>query len=742
PAVCSYDQTLSYRELDERSNGLARVLTEKGIGKGDVVALFLDRSPEMITSIFAVLKCGAVYLPLDESYPAERLSFVISDSRAKAVIADKPFSVEADIITISPITEREPNAPIVDICGNDPAYIIYTSGTTGVPKGVVTLHKGLSNLLYSYEKIYDLTENDVVLQVASYTFDQSVWDIFGVLCVGGKLVLISRDDVRDPEMIASRCSQEKVTIASFTPAMIAELDPDDFSSLRILDSSGEAANSTVLRRWVGKVKVINTYGPTEYSVNACSYEYKGEEDNVPIGRPILNTRFFVVDKDGKACGVGVEGELCIAGTGLSAGYLGRPELNKEKFVLACDGVGKMYRTGDLVRIRRDGVIEFIGRMDEQVKIRGFRIELGEVDACIRKCEGVEDCCVAVKTMNGDKMLCAYIVGGNVERIREEVQKRLPSYMTPHFFVPITRIPRTLSGKTDASALPLPNVRTASRTSPVTKEQEAVATGVKTVLNCSDVCVEDDFFSLGGDSIKAIRLSAILKTAGYALSVRDVMEKKTVEKMAAGLRPAIEEKTGFSYDTERIEMDKKYGDRVEKVYPLTPLQEGMYFHSLYENSLEYLSQVALKIPSLDVECVYKALRLMFVRYDVLRTAFVSTEDGDVQIVLKDRMPDFSVTSGDVIEIANKDIERGFDLEKDVLFRVTYVKGKQNYLVFICHHLIADGWSNEVLYADFFRYYNRLKKNENFNDLCAEAKEDAKNAPSFSDFVKLLLKKDRT
>ena len=738
-AVTSYDRTLTYRELDERSDGVAAFLKDNGIKKGDCIALRISRCPEMITAIFGVLKAGAIYLPLDESYPEERLLFVLADSGAKAVLTDdegRATELPTFDVRAIPIAPKQKTP----ISGDDGAYYIYTSGTTGRPKGVVTLHKGLSNLLLSYEKIYDLTEKDVVLQVASYTFDQSVWDIFGVLCVGGKLALISRDDVRDPEMIARRCRQEKVTIASFTPAMIAELDPNSFPSLRILDSSGEAANSTVLRRWLGKVKVINTYGPTEYSVNACSYEYKGEEDNVPIGKPILNTRFFVVDKCGKACGAGRKGELCIAGTGLSAGYLGRPGLNEEKFVPACDGVGKMYRTGDLVCIRNDGIIEYIGRMDEQVKIRGFRIELGEVDACVRKCEGVEDCCVAVKMLNGDKILCAYIVGGNVERIREEVKKRLPSYMTPHFFVPITRIPRTLSGKTDVFALPLPDVRTISRTSPATKEQKAVAEAFKAVLNCSDVCVEDDFFSLGGDSIKAIRLSAILKIAGYALSVRDVMGKKTVEQMAEAVRPDIEEEPGLESDTD--ETENKFGDRVEKAYPLTPLQEGMYFHSLYDNTLEYLSQVAIRTAPLDENCLYNALKLLFVRYDVLRTAFVSTEKGGVQLVLKDRTPDFSVADGDVIDIVNRDIERGFDLERDVLFRVTYVRGEQNYLVFLCHHLIADGWSNEALYSNFFRYYDRLKKNENFDDLCAEAKEEAKRAPSFSDFVKRILKKDQS
>ena len=271
-AVSYYGRTLSYRELNEKASSIAAFLQEKGVKKGDCVALYLRRSPEMIAAIFGVLKAGAVYLPLDESYPEERLSFVLSDSGAVCILTDG-LKIKTDLPSFDVKGVPAESEHKVRIGGDDRAYYIYTSGTTGVPKGVITLHKGLSNLLLSYEKIYDLTEKDVVLQVASYTFDQSVWDIFGVLCVGGKLALISYDDVRDPDKIALRCEEEKVTIASFTPAMIAELDPDKFTSLRILDSSGEAASASVLKRWVGKKRVINTYGPTEYTVNSCSYEY-------------------------------------------------------------------------------------------------------------------------------------------------------------------------------------------------------------------------------------------------------------------------------------------------------------------------------------------------------------------------------------------------------------------------------------------------------------------------------------
>ncbi len=451
-----YDTRFTYRRLDEQSDGLAKKLISIGVKKGDVVAVFAHRNCDTIATLFGILKCGAAYLPLDETYPKERLDFVLCDSGAKAVVVGDGLTIETDLPTVSPVQpfcgkcDREVGA-------DDMAYIIYTSGTTGKPKGVVTVHRGLSNLLLSYENIYRLRPSDIVLQVASYTFDQSVWDIFGILCIGGRLVLIGEDDVHDPELIAKYANEKNVTIASFTPAMVAELDPHAFRTLRILDTSGETAHPAVLKKWVGKADVVNTYGPTEYTVNSCSYYYIGKEwEKIPIGSPIYNTRFFVLGKGDSLVGIGMQGELCIGGDGISAGYLNRKELTEEKFIPAIDGKGKMYRSGDLVSWRKDGVIDFYDRIDGQIKIRGFRIELGEIDSVLRSFPDVADCYVGVFDFTGTKAIAAYIVGErDLMEIKTELRKKLPEYMVPQYLVRVGRIPRTLAGKVDKKSLPVP-----------------------------------------------------------------------------------------------------------------------------------------------------------------------------------------------------------------------------------------------------------------------------------------------
>lgn len=746
PALVFYDRSLTYKELDERSDGVAALLKEKGIKKGDVVAVYTHRSPEMIVALFGVLKAGGVYLPLDESYPKERLSFVLSDSGAKAVLSDG-----SEIETSLPvfIGWEELSAPKQKLKpkGKDRAYIIYTSGTTGRPKGVVSLHKGLVNLILSYERIYDLTEKDVVLQVASYTFDQSVWDIFGILCKGGKLALITSDDVRDPERIADYCDRTRVTVASFTPAMLAELDPNKFSSLRVLDSSGEAASAVVLKRWVGKVKVINTYGPTEYTVNSCSYEYKGSEsENVPIGNPINNTRFFVLGKGDSLCGVGMYGELCVAGDGIAEGYLDRPDLSEKKFVPAFDGKGKMYRTGDLVRWLGSGAIEFIDRIDGQVKIRGYRIELGEIDAVLRKIAGVKDCFVGVENRFGGKAIAAYIVGDtSPEAARAELKKTLPEYMVPRFFASVDRIPRTVSGKVDRSALPKPTRYRSTNTRPLTVKEEAVAAAWKELLQVEAVMPEDDFFEMGGDSIKAIRLTTKCYARGLSLSVKDVMTFKTLEGIAAVAEFAVEEKTEKTgvMSEEMLYAEYKFGkDNVEKVYHLTPLQEGLLFHALCdENCPEYNTQVVVESPSFDVVILSRAITLVARRYEVLRTAFLWTEEGGMQVILKDRLPEFISLHGDIREIAEKDLERGFDIEKDPLCRVIYVQdGDKKYIIQNSHHLIVDGWSSAILLKALRQYYRRLKSGEKYEDI-ERALLARKEKSTFSNFVERILSKDK-
>ncbi len=740
-AVDFYARKLTYKELNERSDEVAAFLQEKGIEKGDTVAVCIKRSPEMIVALFGILKAGAAYLPVDESYPAERLAFVLKDSGAKAILADDSLVCKADVPVY---TEWQTEATFVPqkLKGGDRAYIIYTSGTTGQPKGVVSLHKGLSNLLYAYEKIYDLTERDVVLQVANYTFDQSVWDIFGILCIGGRLALITRDDVRDPDRISIYCVGKQVTIASFTPAMIAELNPEDFPTLRILDSSGEAASLSVLKKWSSKT-VVNTYGPTEYTVNACSHIMDDSDTgSLPIGRPILNTKFFVLGKGDGICGTGMNGELCIAGAGLSEGYLNREALSEEKFPALPFGKGRMYRTGDLVRWNKNGEIEFLDRIDEQVKVRGFRIELGEIDSVLRDEQGIKDCFVTLLKKDNDKAIIAYYVGeADVEEVKSKLRERLPDYMIPQYFKHLKRIPRNLSGKVDKAIL--------SKMEPDNEppvflygKQKIVAKVWQELLCVDKVLPTDDFFLMGGDSIKAIRLSAKLLAVGLKISVRKIAEARTLAKISEAAEHSEDEEIESDFSFALQSAVEVYGvDNVEKAYPLTPLQEGMYYHSLlYGDSPEYNTQIVVELPRLNEEVLRKCLRLLAVRYDVLRTMFLHTEKGCIQVVLKNLPPEFNVENGDVKTIAEKDLARGFDLEADTLFRVTYVRqNNKNYLIQNSHHLIMDGWSCGVLLEKIRDIYIRLLKGTPYEKLEEDMLIEAASTPAFSDFVREMLGK---
>ncbi|MBQ3757775.1 MAG: amino acid adenylation domain-containing protein, partial [Oscillospiraceae bacterium] len=460
-AVVFEDTQLSYAELNAKANQLARRLRKLGVRPDDFVAMLTERSLEMIIGIYGILKADGAYVPMDPSYPEERIRYMLNDCKPKAVLTyHAEIKTELPVIDLADSevwTGAPRNLPHVNQ-PNDLAYCIYTSGTTGKPKGVMVEHRGLHNLTVAYTKRYELSAKDTVLQAANYIFDQSVWDIFNTLLIGGRLCLISYDDVRNPEKIAKCCRDNQITAAALTPALIAELDPEEFETLRMLESGGEAARETILKKWVQKNrKVFNTYGPTENTVNSSSYLIKGDEGpRIPIGTPASNISFYIQQGE-VLCGIGVPGELCIAGDSLARGYLNQPELTAEKFVACPYEDGKMYRTGDLARWLPDGNIEYLGRIDEQVKIRGYRIEIKEIEKAIIKIESVRDCAVIVRTdANGEKALYAYVVSDeevSISAIRDTLAQTLPEYMIPAYMTQIEKIPVTRNGKLDKRALP-------------------------------------------------------------------------------------------------------------------------------------------------------------------------------------------------------------------------------------------------------------------------------------------------
>ena len=568
-AVVIGEQELTYRELWERSGSLAGKLgrlikADRGSREEERrVAVIAKRSLSMVVSLWAVLKSGCAYVPILPSYPGDRISYLLSDSRPSAVIlaeTDIPDEVMEKIheAGLPLITVKDSRQTIPEKTGEEcrkispdrPAYLIYTSGTTGRPKGVVVEHRQLANMLDGYNDIYRLGKEDTVLAFAEFVFDQSVWDMFHILTVGGTLCLIPEEIVRDPEALTDYCEEKKVTAASLTPAYLRLLDPERFHSLKLLDVGGEAPDRSLLLKWCGARRVFNTYGPTETTVNATSYLFSGDKglkENVPIGRPVPGTRIYIMNGD-RLSGLGVPGELCIAGRQVTRGYFNRPGLTAEKYVRDPFSEGRMYRSGDLARLMADGNVEFMGRLDDQVKFLGYRIETGEIEAAIRSLEGIADAAVVIKKdAGGEKRLCAYYVskehtGSTSEKyIRQSLKDILPAYMVPGFIVRLNKLPLTVNGKLDKRALPDPVIREekvyqAPRTA-LEKEMEQV---FSTILGTDRCSIDADFLEMGGDSIKAIAVVSALRKRGYRLEAATVLKEGSIERLSRKMGQGREE----------------------------------------------------------------------------------------------------------------------------------------------------------------------------------------------------------
>ena len=707
-AVECYDEKITYRELNKRANNVAEKLREVGVQKEDFVAMFTERSIEMIVGIYGILKAGGAYVPMDIAYPEDRIKYMLEDCKPKVIVTtgfELPFECDIPVINLKDknIYKKDAvNKPIIS-GPKDLAYAIYTSGTTGKPKGVLIEHMGLRNLMVAYTNIYKLKETDVVLQVANYIFDQSVWDIFNILIMGGKLCLISYEDVRNPEAIEKYCNEKKITIASFTPALITELNAKNFRTLRILDSSGEAANLDVLKEWTKYVEVVNTYGPTETTVNASSYYYRGEDlKSIPIGNPIANTKFFVIS-EGKECGIGVPGELCIYGDSLARGYLNRSELTEEKFCKNPIGEGKIYRTGDLVRWLEDGNIEYMGRMDEQVKIRGYRIELGEIVSVIGKIDGIKNAAVIVrKDYYGEKALYAYLVSDekiSIESIKEKLKEDLPDYMIPAYMTQIDSIPVTRNGKLDRRALPEIIISSEEKYRPPTDEiEEGVCEIFTEMLSVNRVGIDDNFFSLGGHSLKVVKLvSKIEEKFNVRIDVKDIFTNATVKQIG----DMIKVNNGAKSDLIVKAEEKEY-------YEMSSVQKRIYLMQMIELGVAYNIPECFKITGdLDVTRIKEAFQELINTHEILRTAFINKNGVLMQKIVDNVMADFEYIEDDISD-ENELLEsliKPFNMDQPSQIRMRIIKRIDSYLIFIDkHHIVSDGVSDGLILEEIISRYN--------------------------------------
>ncbi|KAA2254442.1 amino acid adenylation domain-containing protein [Solihabitans fulvus] len=560
-AVVFEGHTLTYAELNERANRLARLLVERGAGPESLVAVAVPRSLELIVALHAVHKAGAAYLPVDPDYPADRIDYLLTDARCPLLLstariaADLPETpgvprllLDHDELTpllagrpAGNLTDRDRRAPLRP---DHPAYVIYTSGSTGRPKGVVVPHHGIVNRLLWMQDRYGLTPQDRVLQKTSSGFDVSVWEFFWPLLAGATLVVAKPEGHKDPAYLSGLVRDARITTVHFVPSMLqaflGQADPAGCASLRRVICSGEALPRELRDRFFAVLdcELHNLYGPTEASVDVTSWQCVPGTDTVPIGRPVWNTALYVLDAALRPVPPGTAGELYLAGEQLARGYRGRADLTAQRFVADPfrGGGARMYRTGDVARWREDGSVEYLGRADDQVKVRGFRIELGEIESVLAGHPAVDHVAVVVREdQPGVRQLVAYVVSAteaDAADLRAHVADSVPEYMVPAAFVSLAALPVGPNGKLDRRALPAPDFgSSAAWREPNTETERALCELFVEVLGRTEVGPADSFFDLGGDSIVSIQLVSRAKAAGLVFSPRDVFERKTVEALA-------------------------------------------------------------------------------------------------------------------------------------------------------------------------------------------------------------------
>ncbi len=568
-AVACGDAPLSYGDLHARALQLARGLTARGVGPEIVVAVLAVRGIELLTMILAVFKAGGVYLPLDPWHPVPRLTEIITLSRARVVLTSANMAAQAmqavaelsaerprpEVLTSERLlTEESPdeNVPAC-ACGDHLAYVIYTSGSTGVPKGAMVTHEGMLNHLWSKIPALDLSAEDVIAQTASQCFDISVWQFLTALLYGARVQIVSDEIARDPERLLAEVEARGVTVLESVPAMIGAILAHASRELRLrwLLPTGEALQPELARDWLARyprIPLMNAYGPAECADDVAMYAIAapppGQMTRMPIGRPIANTRLYIVDQLMAPCPVGVSGELCVAGIGVGRGYLHDPVRTAEAFVpdpFSQALGGRLYRTGDRARYGVDGIIDYLGRFDEQVKLRGFRIEPGEIEARLCAHSEVREAVVVVREDGGEKRLVGYVVAVgpqlDAEVLRVHLKASLPEYMVPAAFVLLAQLPLTANGKVDRRALPAPEFgASADQYAPPRTPTEEVLCGIwAEVLRLERVGIHNNFFELGGHSLLATQvISRVRQTFQTDPPLRSIFENPTV----AGLGEAL------------------------------------------------------------------------------------------------------------------------------------------------------------------------------------------------------------
>jgi len=772
-AVVDGGEELSYEELNRRGNRVGHQLREVGVGPGKVVGLLGRRSASFLVGLMGILKAGGAYLPLDAKAPVKRQREMVEESQMSALLVSREYAkvlreegegelhgrgveirILEDIVGGGAEGDGWSENLRVRIWGRELAYVIYTSGSTGKPKGVMVEQGGMMNHLYAKVVDLELGEADVVAQTASQSFDISVWQFLASLLVGGQVVVVGEKEAQDAEELEKVLVGKRVTIFETVPSMLQAMvgeaegkESGEWGKLRWVLVTGEACPVELWRKWRrsgGGIGLLNAYGPTECSDDVTHYIASGRPEkgisSVPIGRPVANTRAYVLDEEMEVVPVGVAGELYIGGEGVGRGYIRHGELTAERFVpdpFAKGGRGgRLYRTGDRVRYRRDGNLEFLGRLDQQVKVRGYRIELGEIEATLASHAGIRaGVVIAREDTPGEKRLVAYYTSAKTEmllegessepkgvvvgaeQLRAHLAAQLPEYMVPAAYVRLERLPLTPNGKLDRKALPAPEADAYSicgYEAPQGEMETILAAVWAEVLKVERVGRQDNFFELGGHSLLAVRvISRVRQALEVKVLLGDLFAQPVLSDFARNLEEAVQAKLPPITVAER-------GERL----PLSFAQQRLWFLAQIEGVSEaYHIPFGVRLKGrLDQSVLRQALNRIVARHEALRTTFVALEGQPVQRIASVEDSGFHLVEhdlrnesdmqGDLDQLTVGEARASFDLERGPLIRGRLIRlGEDEHALLITmHHIVSDGWSMGVMFNELSMLYGAFVRGE--------------------------------
>ncbi|WP_339251670.1 amino acid adenylation domain-containing protein [Sporosarcina sp. FSL W8-0480] len=746
-ALVYEDEELTYDELNRKANSLSHKLRELGVGRNDIVAILSERNLEMMIGIYGVMKSGGAYGPIDISFPKDRINFILNDYSPKVILLGKGVDApEGDYVCLHLFSEDaysgcEEN-PVKINEKEDLIYLTSTSGTSGKPKSVMVEHAGATSYVRSFADEFNISEETVALQHTAYNFDTIVEEVYPVHIRGGKVVLYNEERITDINKACDYMDEHEVTLISCSTLLLKEFNQGRIpKTVNLYLNGGDTLKYSYIDNLLEHANVGNTFGSTEQTVCAAFYHVpKDQTGTIQAGKPIVGRTAYIC-QDEQICGIGIPGELCITGSGVSRGYLNSEELTKEKFVDNPFGEGKMYRSGDLVRWLPDGNIEYLGRIDNQVKIRGYRVELQEIEEVFNKQAGIKETVVIAKEIDeGNQALCAYVVmdeenATDIVTVKAGVRKELPEYMIPAYVMEIAEIPLTVNGKIDKKALPAIELeRHVEYIAPRNSVEETLCKLFEEVLGIDQVGIKDNFFELGGDSIKAIRFTTLCRNVDYALSIKKLMKNGTVLELAKALMDEGQEDGHEKVDySSELDINKKiadakihykdfleeldsYGDSIVRGNSVGEYEPSLSQQIFLEDTIgggssgRFILEGEYTVSELEraILRVIAEQSVLRTRYDQEKNLFIESE-----ISTNHRIPvvDISGSNQKDTQVVYSLVEKfGLDtknlFEGPLLNKICIIKATHNkYVVYIfIHHALWDMTSSSI----FERRINQLLK----------------------------------